>query len=338
MPSRVSATASSIQFTPSQSACSATTGATVSRPCPYAFALMTTINAVPGLFSARSALRLAVSLALSISIQESINGLYKRGTLSRRERERPGICYTTAPMPIVEFRKVGYAINGRPLVENISFVIESGETVVFLGRSGSGKTTTLKLINRLLEPTCGEVFVEGKKTTQWDAIRLRRRIGYVIQDVGLFPHFTVHRNVGLVPSLESWPPDKIDSRVHDMLSLVGLEPSRFAGRLPRELSGGQRQRVGVARALAADPSILLLDEPFGALDPVTRSEIQKEFRGLQKSLGKTMVFVTHDVREAFILGDRIGLMKDGNLIALVAVKDFHNLNHPEARAFVESYA
>src|SRR5213593_1631250 len=234
--------------------------------------------------------------------------------------------------PNVEFRKVGYAINGRPLVENISFVIESGETVVFLGRSGSGKTTTLKLINRLLEPTSGEVFVEGKKTTEWDAIRLRRRIGYVIQDVGLFPHFTVHRNVGLVPSLESWPPDKIDSRVHDMLSLVGLEPSRFAGRLPRELSGGQRQRVGVARALAADPSILLLDEPFGALDPVTRSEIQKEFRGLQKSLGKTMVFVTHDVREAFILGDRIGLMKDGNLIALVAVKDFHNLNHPDARA------
>ncbi len=240
--------------------------------------------------------------------------------------------------PNVEFRKVGYAINGRPLVENISFVIESGETVVFLGRSGSGKTTTLKLINRLLEPTSGEVFVEGKKTTEWDAIRLRRRIGYVIQDVGLFPHFTVRRNVGLVPSHESWPPDKIDSRVHDMLSLVGLDPSRFAGRLPRELSGGQRQRVGVARALAADPSILLLDEPFGALDPVTRSEIQKEFRGLQKSLGKTMVFVTHDVREAFILGDRIGLMKDGNLIALVAVKDFHNLNHPEARAFVESYA
>src|SRR5438128_1670229 len=221
------------------------------------------------------------------------------------------------PMPIVEFRKVGYAINGRPLVENISFVIESGETVVFLGRSGSGKTTTLKLINRLLEPTSGEVFVEGKKTTQWDAIRLRRRIGYVIQDVGLFPHFTVHRNVGLVPSLESWPPDKIDSRVHDMLSLVGLEPSRFAGRLPRELSGGQRQRVGVARALAADPAILLLDEPFGALDPITRAEMQREFRDLQKRLGKTMVFVTHDMREAFLLGDRIGLMKDGHLLALI---------------------
>ena len=239
---------------------------------------------------------------------------------------------------IVEFRNVRYAINGRPLVENICFSIEAGETVVLLGRSGSGKTTTLKLINRLLEPTSGGVFVEGKKTTDWDPIRLRRRIGYVIQDVGLFPHFTVHRNVALVPSLESWPSDKIDSRVREMLTLVGLEPSRFAERLPRELSGGQRQRVGVARALAADPSLLLLDEPFGALDPVTRSEIQKEFRGLQKRLGKTMVFVTHDVREAFILGDRIGLMKDGNLIALVGVKDFHTLDHPEARAFVESYA
>src|SRR5204862_6464538 len=238
--------------------------------------------------------------------------------------------------PNVDFRKVGYAINGRPLVENISFVIESGETVVFLGRSGSGKTTTLKLINRLLEPTSGEVFVEGKKTTEWDAIRLRRRIGYVIQGVGLFPHFTVHRNVGLIPSLESWPPDKIDSRVHDMLSLVGLDPSRFAGRLPRELSGGQRQRVGVARALAADPSILLLDEPFGALDPVTRSEVQREFRDLRKRLDKTMIFVTHDVREAFILGDRIGLMKEGRLIALVPAPEFEKLDHAEAKAFSES--
>lgn len=237
---------------------------------------------------------------------------------------------------IVEFRNVTYAINGRSLLDNISFTVESGETVVFLGRSGSGKTTTLKLVNRLIEPSSGTVIVEGKKTTDWDPIRLRRRIGYVIQEIGLFPHFTVERNVGLVPSLESWPEEKTRSTVNEMLSLVGLEPDRFAKRLPRELSGGQRQRVGVARALAADPSILLLDEPFGALDPVTRSEVQKEFRDLRKRLGKTTIFVTHDMREAFILGDRIGLMKDGHLIALVSASEFHNLDDPEARAFSES--
>ncbi len=240
--------------------------------------------------------------------------------------------------PIVEFRNVTYAINGRQILDNISFSIESGETVVFLGRSGSGKTTMLKLVNRLIEPSSGTVLVEGKDTADWDPIHLRRRIGYVIQEIGLFPHFTVERNVGLVPSLESWPPEKIRSRVNDTLLLVGLEPARFATRSPRELSGGQRQRVGVARALAADPSILLLDEPFGALDPVTRSEIQKEFRALRKQLGKTMVFVTHDLREAFILADRIGLLKDGRLLDLVPSGEFRNLNHPEARAFVESQA
>jgi osmoprotectant transport system ATP-binding protein len=239
---------------------------------------------------------------------------------------------------IVEFRNVTYAINGRALLHNVSFSIESGETVVFLGRSGSGKTTTLKLINRLIEPTTGDVLVQGKRTTDWHPIHLRRRIGYVIQEVGLFPHFTVERNVALVPTLESWPEDKIRARVIEMLFLVGLDPARFGARLPRELSGGQRQRVGVARALAAEPSILLLDEPFGALDPVTRSEIQREFRDLRKRLGKTIVFVTHDVREAFYLADRIGLMQDGNLVALVPAADFRKLDHPEAKAFAESYS
>jgi osmoprotectant transport system ATP-binding protein len=240
--------------------------------------------------------------------------------------------------PLVEFRNAGFAIDGRAILEDVSFQVGAGETIVLLGRSGSGKTTTLKMINRLVEPTSGEVIVEGKKTTDWDAIRLRRRIGYVIQDIGLFPHFTVARNVALVPSLESWPEDKISRRVNEMLELVGLDPAKFAARLPRELSGGQRQRVGVARALAADPALLLLDEPFGALDPITRSEIQGEFRVLQRQVGKTILFVTHDMREAFKLADRIGLMKDGRLIALLPATEFHKLDHPEAKAFVESCA
>lgn len=239
---------------------------------------------------------------------------------------------------VVEFRNAGYATGGRAILENVSFKVESGETVVLLGRSGSGKTTTLKLVNRLLEATSGEVLVDGRKTTDWEPIRLRRHIGYVIQEIGLFPHFTVARNVALVPQLEAWPAEKIAARVNEMLTLVGLDPAKFASRLPRELSGGQRQRVGVARALAADPAILLLDEPFGALDPITRSEIQKEFRALQRQLGKTMVFVTHDVREAFVLGDRIGLMKDGRLLALVPAGDFKRLDDPEARAFAETVA
>ena len=180
--------------------------------------------------------------------------------------------------------------------------------------------------------------MEGRTTLDWDPIRLRRRIGYVIQDIGLFPHFTVARNVALVPSLEEWPEERVTRRVNEILGVVGLDSAAFGTRFPRELSGGQRQRVGVARALAADPSILLLDEPFGALDPITRSEMQKEFRALQKRLGKTTVFVTHDVREAFIVADRIGLIKDGRLLALVPAAEFRKLEEPEAKAFVESYA
>ncbi|MGH7254392.1 MAG: ATP-binding cassette domain-containing protein, partial [Nitrospirales bacterium] len=196
----------------------------------------------------------------------------------------------------IEFRDVGFHLaDGKALVSGINLEIYPGETLVLLGRSGCGKTTTLKLINRLLDPTEGELRVEGRPTVGWEPISLRRRIGYVIQEIGLFPHFTVAENVGLVPRLEAWEDGVIRSRVHELLEMVGLEPDRFASRYPNELSGGQRQRVGVARALAADPPIMLLDEPFGALDPITRREIQQEFRSLQRRLNKTIVFVTHDV-------------------------------------------
>ncbi len=246
---------------------------------------------------------------------------------------------------VIECRGVWYRLEGgrpgaesrgRVLLSDLSLRAERGETLVLLGRSGSGKTTTLKLINRLLEPTSGEVLVDGRRTTDWDPIRLRRRIGYVIQEVGLFPHFTIERNVGLVPQLEGWPPDRIRARVEELLRLVGLEPAEFAGRRPRELSGGQRQRVGVARALAADPPILLMDEPFGALDPVTRAELQSEFHALAARLGKTILFVTHDVREALRLGTRIALLAEGRLVAIHSALDFLRATQPEVKEFVSA--
>ena len=237
----------------------------------------------------------------------------------------------------IEFRDVGLSVaGGHALVEHLRFDVMRGETLVLLGRSGSGKTTTLKLINRLLEPTSGEVRVEGKLTTEWNAIELRRHIGYVIQESGLFPHFTVERNVSLVPRLKGWSEEKTSQRVRELLELVGLDPALFANRYPRELSGGQRQRVGVARALAADPTIVLMDEPFGALDPLTRAELQGEFASLTKRLNKTIVFVTHDIREAFKLASRIGLFKGGHLIELATAAEFAASSDPEARAFNES--
>lgn len=236
----------------------------------------------------------------------------------------------------IQFRDVNLTINGKTLVEHLRFDILRGETLVLLGRSGSGKTTTLKLINRLLDPTSGEVRVEGRPAIDWDPIELRRHIGYVIQDTGLFPHFTVERNIAVVPRLKGWPEGKTRDRVRELLSLVGLEAEVFANRYPRELSGGQRQRVGVARALAADPPIVLMDEPFGALDPLTRAELQREFAALTERLNKTIVFVTHDIREAFRLASRIGLFKDGHLIELATPAQFAASTDPEARAFNES--
>ena len=223
---------------------------------------------------------------------------------------------------------------GRDLVRDVSFAVAPGETLVLLGRSGAGKTTILRLINRLLEPTSGEVRVDGEPTAGLDPTRLRRRIGYVIQEIGLFPHFTVERNVGLLPALERWPADRAAARVREMLALVGLDAAVFARRYPHELSGGQRQRVGVARALAADPPLLLLDEPFGALDPVTRAEIQREFRALAERLGKAVVFVTHDVREGLLLGTRIGVLVAGRLVFLGTPDEFRRSEHPEALAFL----
>ena len=202
-----------------------------------------------------------------------------------------------------------------PVIDALDLEIFRGETLVLLGESGCGKTTTLRLINRMLLPTGGEVLVEGRATVEWDAIRLRRSMGYVIQEAGLFPHFTVERNIGLVPALEGWTKAETRERVRAMLELVGLDADTFSSRFPRELSGGQRQRVGVARALAADPGVLLMDEPFGALDPVTRSELQREFRAIQSRLRKTVIIVTHDMAEALSLADRVAIVEDGQLIA-----------------------
>ncbi len=240
-------------------------------------------------------------------------------------------------MPFVEFVAAGFRLpGGRALLDALSLAVEEGETLAVIGRSGSGKTTALKLVNALLMPTMGEVRVAGRATTAWDAIRLRRRTGYVIQEMGLFPHLTVARNVGLVPELEGWPRKRIGQRVEELLALVGLPAAEFAGRYPHQLSGGQRQRVGVARALAADPPLLLLDEPFGALDPITRAELQREFRALQARLRKTAIFVTHDMREAALVGDRIAVVAGGRLRAVATPEALRESRDPEVRALVDA--
>jgi osmoprotectant transport system ATP-binding protein len=238
--------------------------------------------------------------------------------------------------PLVQFHDVTYSLPNTTIISNLNLTVERGETLVLLGESGCGKTTTLKLVNRLLTPTAGEVMVEGKSTTAWDPIELRRRTGYVIQEGGLFPHFTIARNVGLVPGLSGWDYKRTTERVREMLNLVGLDPNRFAERYPRELSGGQRQRVGVARALAADPPLLLLDEPFGALDPLTRASLQREFAELAVRLGKTAILVTHDVREALLLANRIGLMHKGRLLLLETPERFRTSDNPQARAYLDT--
>jgi osmoprotectant transport system ATP-binding protein len=238
----------------------------------------------------------------------------------------------------VSFRDVTFAVAGvsAPIIDGLSFDVRRGETLVLLGESGCGKTTTLRLINRLLDPSAGAVLVGGRDTREWDRIELRRRTGYVIQEAGLFPHFTVERNVALVPTLQGWDAGRVGARVNDLLELVGLDPARFRDRYPAELSGGQRQRVGVARALASDPPLLLMDEPFGALDPLTRASLQREFARLQRRLSKTVVLVTHDVREALALGTRVALMSAGRIILLDTPEAFLRSDEPHARAYRET--
>jgi osmoprotectant transport system ATP-binding protein len=238
----------------------------------------------------------------------------------------------------IEFRNLSFAApGGRMLLEDISLALEEGTTTAILGRSGSGKTTLLRMVNRMIAPTSGEVLVHGRSPRAFDLIALRRSMGYVIQETGLFPHFTVERNVGLVLEAEGRPRRERVSRGHELLDAVGLDPATFAQRFPHQLSGGQRQRVGLARALAAEPDILLMDEPFGALDPLTRTEMQDMLRCLLRRLKRTVLLVTHDLDEALYLGDRIALLNEGRLIAALAPDEFIQSRQPEVEAYVRAF-
>ena len=237
----------------------------------------------------------------------------------------------------VEFRQVSYGHSRQmPILDGFTLVVDAGEVVALVGASGAGKTTALKLVNRLLVPDAGDVSVQGKSTREWDPIRLRRAVGYVIQDVGLFPHLTVADNIAVVPRLEGWEESHVRARVCELLELIGLAPETYSRRWPDELSGGQRQRVGVARALAADPPVLLMDEPFGALDPVTRRQLRAEFRRIQSRLQKTVLLVTHDMAEAMALADRIGVLDAGQLIWSGPGRGIADCQDPRVRALIDA--
>lgn len=236
----------------------------------------------------------------------------------------------------IEFRDVSLKIgDGRSLLDDINLKLEEGTTTAILGRSGSGKTTLLRMVNRMAEPTSGNIFVRGEDSAKLDPIQLRRGMGYVIQETGLFPHLSVARNVGLVPEIKGV---KIsEARTHELLKQVGLEAEKFAHRYPHQLSGGQRQRVGLARSLAADPPTLLMDEPFGALDPLTRAEMQDMLRGLLERLRKTVLIVTHDLDEALYLASRIVLLEEGSIVANLPAADFLNADIPAVKAYVRAF-
>ena len=238
----------------------------------------------------------------------------------------------------IEFRNVFFAVaQGRLLLDDISLTLEEGTTTAILGRSGSGKTTLLRTVNRMVEPTSGDVLVHGKSVRDSDLIAFRRATGYVIQETGLFPHFTVERNVGVVLEAQGKSRGERLRRAAELLTAVGLDPVQYVSRLPHQLSGGQRQRVGLARALAANPGVLLMDEPFGALDPLTRGEMQDMLRDLLADLNKTVLLVTHDLDEALYLADRIVLMSDGKLIANLNAAEFLNSNHPQIQSYVHAF-
>jgi osmoprotectant transport system ATP-binding protein len=236
--------------------------------------------------------------------------------------------------PAVSFQNVHASRGGRPVLHDVSLTVGQRETVALVGRSGSGKTTLLRLVNRLLAPDAGRVLVDDRDVSEWDPIVLRRRTGYVIQDVGLFPHMTVAANIATVPELLNWDPARIGARVDELLSLVGLEPRDFRDRWPDELSGGERQRVGLARALAADPPLLLMDEPFGALDAITKRELHAEFALVQQAIHRAAILVTHDITEAFTLADRVAVLHDGRIAAVGTPAELRRSTDPRVFTLV----
>lgn len=238
----------------------------------------------------------------------------------------------------VEFREVSFITrDGRTILDHVSLSVDEGSVIAILGRSGSGKTTLLRTVNRLIPASSGDVLVQGRRAAGADLIALRRGIGYVIQETGLFPHFSIERNVGIVLEAERRPREERTARCADLLDAVGLDPASFRNRYPHQLSGGQRQRVGLARALAADPPILLMDEPFGALDPLTRGEMQDMLRGLLGRMRKTVLLVTHDLDEALYLADRIALLGGGRLIALLTPDEFVRSDNAEVQSYVRAF-